>query len=60
LAGDSLKLYGKDYSYHESCDPKAVVFPQTTSEVIEVVKLCNIHNVPMIPYGAGTSLISQF
>ena len=36
--------------------PDGVVFPETTAEVAEVVKLCATHRVPMIPYGTGTSL----
>jgi D-lactate dehydrogenase (cytochrome) len=36
--------------------PDAVVFAQSTEEVATVVKLCGNHQVPIIPYGAGTSL----
>ncbi len=36
--------------------PDGVVFPHATAEVAEVVKLCAHHRVPIIPYGAGTSL----
>lgn len=36
--------------------PDGVVFPETTAEVAEVVRLCATHRVPMIPYGTGTSL----
>ena len=35
--------------------PDAVVFPETTAEVVEIVKLCATHRVPIIPYGTGTS-----
>ena len=36
--------------------PDAVVYPQTTDEVVGIVKLCSEHRVPIIPFGAGTSL----
>ncbi len=36
--------------------PDGVVFPHTTAEVAEIVRLCAAHRVPVIPYGTGTSL----
>ena len=36
--------------------PDAVVFPQSTDEVVEIVRICAAHGVPMIPFGVGTSL----
>ncbi len=31
-------------------------FPQSTDEVVAIVKACAAHDVPMIPYGVGSSL----
>jgi D-lactate dehydrogenase (cytochrome) len=36
--------------------PDAVVFAHSTEEVAELVKLCIAHNVPIIAFGAGTSI----
>ena len=36
--------------------PDVVVFPTCTEHVVELVKLCNRHDVPFVPRGAGTSL----
>jgi D-lactate dehydrogenase (cytochrome) len=36
--------------------PDAVVFPQSTGDVQELVCMCAAHRVPVIAFGAGTSL----
>jgi D-lactate dehydrogenase (cytochrome) len=36
--------------------PDAVVFPRTTADVQEVVRICAAQRVPVIPFGTGTSL----
>src|SRR5436190_13198585 len=36
--------------------PDAVVFPQATEDVQEIVRICAAHKVPVIPFGTGTSL----
>lgn len=36
--------------------PDAVVFPDTTADVSEIVSICAQYKVPVIPFGTGTSL----
>src|SRR5438445_250280 len=36
--------------------PDAVVFPQSTIDVQDIVRICATHGVPVIPFGTGTSL----
>ncbi len=48
--------HGRDESYFPDAPPDAVVFPETTEEVRDVVNICRRHRVPLIAYGVGTSL----
>ncbi|MFN3892242.1 MAG: FAD-binding oxidoreductase [Beijerinckiaceae bacterium] len=36
--------------------PDAVVYPRSTGEVAEIVKICAAHRAPVIAFGTGTSL----
>ena len=51
-----LDLHGRDESYHPSAPPDAVFFAESTEEVADVVGACAAAGVPVIPFGAGTSL----
>ncbi len=51
-----LASHGKDESYHRPVPPEAVVFPESTAEVSEIVAACARHGTPVIGFGAGTSL----
>ncbi|MGQ3670887.1 FAD-binding oxidoreductase [Xanthobacter sp. TB0136] len=53
---DLREQHGRGESHHVTASPDAVVFAQTTQEVSDIVRLCAAHHVPVIPYGAGTSL----
>jgi len=48
--------HGRDESPFDVPPPDAVVFAETNEEVALVVALAQQHRVPVIPYGAGTSL----
>ena len=56
LAPGVLEQHGRSEAYHASLPPDVVVFPQSTAEVVEIVKLCASLRMPIIPFGAGTSL----
>src|SRR3569833_3299244 len=47
---------GRDESSYDPMLPDAVIFAHSTEEVAAAVKLCGSHDVPVIAYGAGTSL----
>src|SRR5271154_1782075 len=46
-------------SYHPAALPDAVCFPISTAEVSEIMKISAKHQVPVIPFGAGTSMEAQ-
>ena len=48
--------HSKDESWHHPHLPDAVVFPNTTEEVADIVRTCAAHKTPVIAYGTGTSL----
>jgi glycolate oxidase len=51
-----LLVYECDGYTIEKNRPDVVVFPTSTEQVAEVVKVCNEAGVPFLPRGAGTSL----
>jgi glycolate oxidase len=53
---DELLVYECDGYVVEKKTPDLVVFPETTEQVVAVVKACNEFDVPFVPRGAGTSL----
>jgi len=48
--------HGSTLTWIPNQPPDAVVWPDSTDEVVEIVTLCAEHRVPLIAYGAGTSL----
>jgi D-lactate dehydrogenase (cytochrome) len=48
--------HGRDESPFDVPPPEVVVWCESTEEVAEVVALAARHEVPVIPYGAGSSL----
>ncbi len=48
--------YARGEDTYEPILSKAVVFPETNEEVSKILKLCNEHKIPVVPFGTGTSL----
>jgi D-lactate dehydrogenase (cytochrome) len=48
--------HSRGESYHTPAAPDVVCFPHTTAEVAEIVRISARHRVPIVPFGAGTSL----
>jgi glycolate oxidase len=53
---EEMLVYECDGYMVEKSIPDVVVFPTSTEQVVEVVKLCHRHDIPFVPRGAGTSL----
>lgn len=51
--------HGRDESVYPAMPPQAVVYPESTDEVVALVKLCRAHRCPLIPWGAGSSIEGQ-
>ena len=52
-----------DWSSHKAKEderPFCVVFPSTTEEVAEVMKICHQRRIPVVGYSGGTSLEGHF
>jgi D-lactate dehydrogenase (cytochrome) len=43
-------------SYHPPAAPDVVCFPASTDEVVGIVRIGARHHLPIVPFGAGTSL----
>ncbi|ALV04608.1 FAD-binding oxidoreductase [Roseateles depolymerans] len=48
--------HGRDESPIDVAPPDLVVFAESNEDVVAVLTLAHAHHVPVIPYGAGTSL----
>ncbi|KAL5739815.1 hypothetical protein ACOSQ2_028995 [Xanthoceras sorbifolium] len=55
---DERYFHGKpQHSFHKAVNiPDIVVFPRSEEEVSKIVKCCDKHKVPIVPYGGATSI----
>ena len=51
-----LEQHGHDESFHASALPEGVAFVESNEEVAEVVRICLKNDIPITPFGTGTSL----
>jgi len=54
-----LVNFSKGEDAYDPIKPLGVVFPNSDEELSKILKLCNDHNTPVVPYGTGTSLEGQ-
>jgi D-lactate dehydrogenase (cytochrome) len=53
---DVLAQHAHDESFHPEARPDAVVWPRSIEEAARIVAVAAVHRVPIVPFGAGTSL----
>jgi len=51
--------HSRGESYHASAPPDLVTFPHSTEEISAIVRACAEREVPIVAFGAGTSLEGQ-
>lgn len=54
--GEAIRMqHGSTRTWVKPEAPDIVVFPETTEEIVDIVKLCAAYEMPVIPFGTGTS-----
>ncbi len=53
---DVLAQHGHDESFHPEARPDFVVWPRSIEEAAAIVRIALEHRLPLVPFGAGTSL----
>ncbi len=48
--------HSRGESYHPPAAPDVVCLPHTTDEVASILRVSAAHQIPVVPFGAGTSL----
>jgi D-lactate dehydrogenase (cytochrome) len=51
-----LRQHSSDESYHSPVLPDVVVYPSSAEEVCSIMSFANEHRIPVVPFGAGSSL----
>ncbi|KAJ6573328.1 FAD-linked oxidase-like protein [Mycena sp. CBHHK59/15] len=56
-----LQMHGFSMNnYHPGVDHSVVVYPESTEDVVQIVKIANKYRMPITPYGGATSLEGHF
>ena len=48
--------YSRGEDTYDPVLSRAVIFPESNEEISTILKLCNEKNIPVVPFGTGTSL----
>ena len=48
--------YSRGEDVFDPVIPDAILFPKTNDEISKILKLCNKHKTPIVPFGTGSSL----
>jgi D-lactate dehydrogenase (cytochrome) len=51
-----LRRHGRGESYHPTREPDVIITPSSVKDVSTVLQFCNEHRIPIVPFGAGTSV----
>lgn len=55
--GEAIRAqHGHNLTWLKNEPPDAVIWPRTTRDVVEIVEIAAHYHIPIIPFGAGTSL----
>ncbi|KAJ5768296.1 hypothetical protein N7533_000879 [Penicillium manginii] len=64
ISTDEDDLHRHGYSEWSSLNadrlPSAIAYPETTEDVVKIVKVCHKYRMPMIPFSGGSSLEANF
>jgi len=55
-SGEILKTYSYDGTSSWVHEPDVVVFPRTAEQISAIMKLANVHKIPVTPRGGGTNV----
>ncbi|KAJ6594470.1 FAD-binding domain-containing protein [Mycena capillaripes] len=55
-----LVIHGESpYHHHDGVPHSVIVYPESTEDVVKVVKIANKYRMPVVPYSGATSLEGQ-
>ncbi|KAF9264547.1 hypothetical protein L218DRAFT_998520 [Marasmius fiardii PR-910] len=58
---EELRIHGfSDNDYHPESFHTVIVYPQSTEDVVKIVKIATKYRMPITPYSGATSLEGQF
>lgn len=59
VAAAHLETHARDESHPEVHWPDGVVFAESESDVLKVLEIARTHHIPVVPFGAGSSIEGQ-